>query len=155
MSTHIAIIGGGITGLATAFYLQREAEARGLDIVCTILEAEDRVGGKILIDPAHSFIIEGGPDSFITEKPWGLSLCKDLGISHQLIPANEQQKTVYVLRNGKVMPFPGGFRLTVPTEIWPFLTSRLFTPAGKLRMGLDLFLPRRRDPTGHDRLVHR
>ena len=147
MSTHIAIIGGGITGLATAFYLQREAEACGRDIVCTILEAEDRVGGKIVTDREDAFVIEGGPDSFITEKPWGLSLCKDLGISHQLIPANEQQKTVYVLRNGKVMPFPGGFRLTVPTEIWPFLTSRLFTPAGKLRMGLDLFLPRRRATT--------
>lgn len=147
MTKTIAIIGGGITGLSTAFYLQREAQARGLDMVCTILEAEDRIGGKIVTDHADSFVVEGGPDSFITEKPWGLSLCKDLGISHLLIPANEQQKTVYVLRHGRIVPFPGGFRLTVPTEIWPFLTSRLFTPWGKLRMGMDLFLPRRHETT--------
>lgn len=147
MNSTIAIVGGGITGLATAFYLQREAMARGLDIVCTILEAEDRLGGKILTEHADVFVVEGGPDSFITEKPWGLSLCKDLGISEQLIPANEQQKTVYVLRDGKIVPFPGGFRLTVPTEIWPFLTSPLFTPWGKLRMGLELFIPRRRATT--------
>ena len=143
----VAIIGGGITGLAAAFYLQREARTRGLDLSCTVLESESRVGGKVITDRVEPFVIEGGPDSFITEKPWGISLCKDLGIGHELIPANEEQKTVYVLRQGRIMPFPGGFRLTVPTEIWPFLTSRLFTPGGKLRMGLELLVPPRREST--------
>ncbi len=145
MHKSIVIIGGGITGLAAAFYLRREARARGLDVTCTILEADARVGGKIITDRPDSFVIEGGPDSFITEKPWGLTLCHDLGLGHDLIPANEQKKTVYVLRHGRIVPFPGGFRLTVPTELGPFLMSRLFTPWGKLRMGLDLFIPPRRE----------
>lgn len=145
MKSSIAIVGGGITGLAAAFYLQREAQTRGFELAVTVLEAEDRLGGKIITERADSFVIEGGPDSFITEKPWGLSLCKDLGLEHELIPANEQQKTVYVLRHGRIVPFPAGFRLTVPTEIWPFVRSRLFTPWGKLRMGLDWFVPPRRE----------
>ena len=152
MHQSIAIIGGGITGLSAAFYLQREAQARGLDLSLTVLEADRRVGGKIITDRNESFVIEGGPDSFITEKPWGLTLCHDLGLGHELIPANEQQKTVYVLRHGKIMPFPGGFRLTVPTELGPFLASRLFTPWGKLRMGLDLFVPPRQE-TGDETLA--
>jgi oxygen-dependent protoporphyrinogen oxidase len=133
--------------VVTAFYLQREAQARGLDMVCTMLEAEDRVGGKIVTEHEDSFVVEGGPDSFITEKPWGSPVQATSAWSTELIPANEQQKTVYVLRHGRIIPFPGGFRLTVPTEIWPFLTSRLFTPWGKVRMGMDLFLPRRRETT--------
>lgn len=145
MPISISIIGGGITGLSAAFYLQREAQARGLDARITLLEAEPRVGGKIITHRDRSFVIEGGPDSFITEKPWGLSLCHELGLAQDLIPANEQQKTVYVLRHGKIIPFPGGFRLTVPTEIGPFITSSLFTPWGKLRMGMDLFVPPRRE----------
>lgn len=145
MTSSIAIVGGGITGLAAAFYLQREAQARGLEVAVTVLEAEDRLGGKIITEQVESFVIEGGPDSFITEKPWGISLCKDLGLEHELIPANEQQKTVYVLRQGRIVPFPSGFRLTVPTEVWPFVRSPLFTPWGKLRMGLDWFIPPRRE----------
>ena len=153
MSTSVAIIGGGITGLSTAFYLRREAQARGLDLKVTVLEADTRIGGKIITDRPDSFIVEGGPDSFITEKPWGLSLCRDLDLDANLIPANEQKKTVYVLRHGKAIPFPGGFRLTVPTEIWPFLVSRLFTPWGKLRMGLERFIPARR-ATGDESLAN-
>jgi oxygen-dependent protoporphyrinogen oxidase len=145
MTQTIAIIGGGITGLSAAFYLQREAQARGRDLACTVLEADHRVGGKIVTEREESFVIEGGPDSFITEKPWGLTLCRDLGLEHELIPANEQQKTVYVLRHGKIVPFPAGFRLTVPTEVWPFLVSPLFTLRGKLRMGWEYMVPPRRE----------
>ena len=152
MHKSIAIIGGGITGLSAAFYAQREAQSRGQEVAITVLEADQRVGGKIVTDRSDSFVIEGGPDSFITEKPWGLTLCHDLGLGHELIPSNEQQKTVYVLRHGRIVPFPGGFRLTVPTELGPFLTSRLFTPWGKLRMGMDLFVPPRRG-TGDESLA--
>ena len=76
---HVVIIGGGISGLSAAYYLQKEAQANGLNVSYTLLEQSDRWGGKILTDRAtavtpesESFIIEGGPDSFISQKPWAL-----------------------------------------------------------------------------------
>lgn len=142
---HITIIGGGITGLAAAFYLQREIHARGLPARYTLVEAGPRWGGKIITDRADEFTIEGGPDSFIVEKPAALQLCHDVGLGGELIPSNEIEKRVYVLRRGRLTPFPTGFRLTIPTELWPFVRSPLISPLGKLRMAADLVIPRRRD----------
>jgi oxygen-dependent protoporphyrinogen oxidase len=142
---HIAIIGGGITGLAAAFYLRREAEARGQEVRCTLLEAQPRLGGKIITDRVNEFTIEGGPDSFIVDKPWCLQLCHDAGVGDDLIPSNELQRKVYVLRKGRLVEFPTGFRLTVPTELLPFARSSLISPLGKLRMLGDLVIPPRRE----------
>lgn len=141
----ITIIGGGITGLAAAFYLQREIAARGLSARYTLLEAGPRWGGKIVTDREREFVIEGGPDSFIVEKKAGLQLCHDLGLGEDLIPSNEIEKKVYVLRRGRLVPFPTGFRLTIPTQLMPFVLSPLISPPGKLRMAGDLVIPRRRD----------
>ncbi len=148
---HITIIGGGITGLAAAYYLQREAQTRGLPIRYALVESGPRWGGKIITEREQGFTIEAGPDSFIVEKPAGLQLCHDVGLADALIPSNEQQKRVYVLRNGRMVPFPHGFLLTLPTEWGPFLASRLISPLGKLRMASDLFLPPRKD-TGDESL---
>lgn len=142
---HIAIIGGGITGLAAAFYLEREAQARGQEVRCTLLESGPRLGGKIVTDRQNEFTIEGGPDSFIVDKPWCLQLCHDVGLGDDLIPSNEIQRKVYVLRHGRLVPFPTGFRLTVPSELKPFLLSPLISPWGKLRMLGDLVIPPRRE----------
>jgi len=141
----VAIIGGGITGLAAAFYLQREAQARGQEVRCTLLESQARLGGKIITDRTREFTIEGGPDSFIVDKPWCLQLCHDAGLGDDLIPSNDLQRKVYVLRKGRLVEFPTGFRLTVPTELMPFVLSPLISPLGKLRMLGDLVIPPRRD----------
>lgn len=148
---HITIIGGGITGLAAAFYLQREAEHRGLAIRYTLVESGSRWGGKIITEREQGFTIEAGPDSFIVEKTAGLQLCHDVGLAEDLIPSNEQQKQVYVLRRGRLVPFPQGLRLTIPTEWGPFLLSRLLSPWGKLRMAAELLVPPRTD-TGDESL---
>lgn len=141
---HITIIGGGISGLATAFYLQKKGQEIGLPINYTLLEAAPRFGGTIVTEQVDKFVIEGGPDSFITQKPWALQLCRDLDISHHLIPTNDRQRNVFILRQGRLIPFPAGYRLAVPTQFMPFALSPLISPLGKLRMGLDLFIPRRR-----------
>ncbi len=143
--THVTIIGGGIAGLATAFYLQQKSKETGVPVEYTLIDSEPRFGGKIATETEGDFIIEGGPDSFITQKPWGTQLCRELGLGNRLIPTNDDRRNIFVLRNGKLVPFPGGYRLTVPTEFIPFALSRLISPLGKLRMGLDLVIPPRKD----------
>lgn len=146
----IAIIGGGITGLSSAWYLQKEAEEKGIDLSYTLLEQSDRWGGKIYTEETadHSeqpFIVEGGPDSFITQKPWAFQLAHELGIGEQLLPTNDHKKGVFVLNKGKPTIMPDGVMLIVPTKIMPFALSPLLSPLGKLRMGMDLFIPAKRD----------
>ncbi len=142
---HVTIIGGGIAGLATAYYLQKKSRAAGLDYHYTLLESAPRFGGKISTDTIQDFVIEGGPDSFITQKPWATQLCREIGLADRLIPTNDERRNIFVLNRGKLVPFPGGYRLTVPTEFIPFITSSLISPWGKLRMGLDLLIPPRRE----------
>lgn len=142
---HVTIIGGGIAGLATAYYLQRKSGKSGIPFSYSLIESTPRLGGKILTDRMGDFIIEGGPDSFITQKPWATQLCHELGLADRLIPTNDERRNIYVLSKGKLVPFPGGYRLTVPTEFIPFALSPLISPLGKLRMGLDLVIPPRRE----------
>jgi len=131
--------------LSTAFYLQKTSRESGLPINYTLIESAPRFGGKIITKTAEDFVIEGGPDSFITMKPWGTQLCQDLGLEDEIIPTNDHKRNVYVLKNGKLTPFPGGYRLTIPTEFVPFALSPLISPLGKLRMGMDLVIPPRQE----------
>ncbi|HRA66262.1 MAG TPA: protoporphyrinogen oxidase [Caldilinea sp.] len=140
----VAIVGGGIAGLSAAWYLQKA----GIDYV--LLEQGERWGGKIFTEAVEGgatapFIVEGGPDSFITQKPWGVALARELGLGDELIGTNEHLKQTYVLNKGKTTPLPDGVLMIVPTKFKPFIFSSLITPWGKLRMGMDLFIPRRKD----------
>jgi len=145
MKQTTAIVGGGIAGLATAFYLERRAAEQGLPAPeYTLIEADDRLGGKLLTRRIDGFVMEGGPDSFIAQKPWGMKLCRDLGIADSLIPCTEANQKIYLLRNGRLVAFPKGLRLGVPTEFLPFVKSSLFGLPGKLRMAMDLFIPKRK-----------
>jgi oxygen-dependent protoporphyrinogen oxidase len=146
---HVVIVGGGISGLSAAFYLQRAARAAGGWLRYTLVERDERFGGKIQTDTiagaAGEFIVEGGPDSFITQKPWGLQLALDLGLEDRLLGTNQARHAVYVLVNGRPRPMPDGMMLIVPTRLMPFLRSPLLSLRGKLRMALDLCIPPRRD----------
>jgi oxygen-dependent protoporphyrinogen oxidase len=150
--THVAIIGGGIAGLATAFYLQKRSRDRGQPLDYTLIESDSRFGGKIVTTSVEGFVIEGGPDSFVTMKPHGLQLCHDLNLDEEIIPTNDHLRDIFVLKNGRLIGFPGGLRLTIPTEFVPFATSPLISPLGKIRMGLDLVIPPRRE-TGDESLA--
>lgn len=145
MSQRVVIVGSGIAGLATAYSLQKEAAAQELDLALTLVEREARPGGKIVTDTPDGFVIEGGPDSFITQKPWALQLCRELGLDDRLIGTNNARRATYVLRDGRLRKMPDGMLLIIPTRFMPFVTSDLLSWRGKLRMGLDLLIPRRRD----------
>ncbi len=140
----VVIVGGGIAGLSAAWHLQKAGMAY------ILLDKEERWGGKIRTEriPSEgggSFIIEAGPDSFITQKPWGVALAHELGLGDTLIGTNEQRKQTYVLNRGRPTPLPEGMMMIVPTRLQPFLFSPLISPWGKLRMGLEVFIPPRRD----------
>jgi oxygen-dependent protoporphyrinogen oxidase len=147
---HVVIIGGGIAGLSTAWYLQKQAVDHGLALHYTVLERSSRWGGKILTEHVHGygdrpFVVEGGPDSFITQKPWALQLARELGLETALLGTNDDRRKIYILHKGRPTPMPEGVLLIVPTKIKPFALSPLISPLGKLRMGLDLFIPPKTD----------
>ena len=139
------VIGGGITGLAAAYRLKREAEKRDIPLEITLLEASNRVGGVIQTEHRDGFIIEHGPDAFISTKPWAKALCEELGIAGQLIGTNPKVRRSFVVRKGKLLPVPEGFYMMAPGSFGPFLKSPIFSLLGKLRIALDLFIPRRSD----------
>lgn len=135
----IVIIGGGISGLAAAHRVHELNQAAKV----TILEASDRLGGTIQTEHRDGFLLERGPDSFISEKPHAIALAKRLGLESQLIQTNEEYRRSFIVRDGRLRAVPQGFQLMVPSRMWPFITSDIFSLAGKMRMAADLFLPRR------------
>ena len=146
----VAIIGGGIAGLSAAWYLQQSAQSANLDLHYTLFEESARWGGHIRTERVSAngsgeFIVEAGPDSFITQKPWGVQLTRELGLENHLLGTNDQMRQVYVLNRGKPTPMPDGVLLIVPTKFTPFALSPLISPLGKLRMGMDLLIPAKRD----------
>jgi oxygen-dependent protoporphyrinogen oxidase len=137
----VVVIGGGITGLAAAYYLQKEQKNKELPLEITLVDAGKELGGKIKTEKVDGFTIEGGPDSFLGQKPWATELATELGIKDQLIGANDEKRKTFVLVNGKLTPLPDGVMLIIPTKIMPFALSPLISWPGKIRMGMDLFIP--------------
>ena len=137
----IVIVGGGISGLAAA---HRLIELRGSSAGVTLLEAGPRLGGIIQTERRDGFLLERGPDSFISEKPEAVALAKRLGLESRLIQTNEQYRRSFIVRNGRLRAVPEGFQLLAPSRVWPFISTDIFSMAGKLRMAADLLLPRRR-----------
>lgn len=132
----MVVIGGGITGLAAAHRLVEHGQTEVL-----LLEAADRVGGVIHTESRDGFLLERGPDSFISEKPEAVELAKEIGLESHLIETNKQHRRSFIARNG-LRPVPEGFHLLAPSQLWPFITSDIFSWPGKLRMAMDLVLPR-------------
>jgi oxygen-dependent protoporphyrinogen oxidase len=118
------------------------ARERGLPLDLTVLEARDRLGGTIATERTDGFVIEAGPDSFISEKPWALALCRRLGLEDRLVRTDDRHRKTFVWFGGRLHPLPDGFQLLAPTRLRPFLASRLFSWPGKLRMALEAALPR-------------
>jgi oxygen-dependent protoporphyrinogen oxidase len=144
----LVVVGGGVAGLAAAHRATELARERGRALDLTVLEARDRLGGTIETQRVDGFTIEAGPDSFLSEKPWALALCRRLGVEDQLLRTDDRHRKVYVWRAGGLHPLPDGFQLLAPTQFAPFLATSLFSWPGKLRMAMDLVLPR--GGTGND-----
>lgn len=145
----VVIVGGGIAGLATAYYLQK----RGSKVDYKLIESDSQFGGKIVSARENGFVVEGGPDSFLTTKPAALELCRELGLGDQLIGTNDAGRKVFVWSRGQLRRMPEGVMLIIPTKLMPFVTSPLISWPGKLRMGMELFIPPRRHD-GDESLAH-
>jgi protoporphyrinogen/coproporphyrinogen III oxidase len=143
MTSRIIVIGGGIAGLAAAHRIIELKGERDLDIEVVLLEASPRLGGAVATERIGDFLVEAGPDSFITEKPWALRLCERLGLTSRLVSTQAAYQKIYVVHNGRLELLPEGFFLLAPTRFWPFIQTRLFSWSGKLRMAAELVLPRR------------
>ncbi|WP_308634806.1 protoporphyrinogen oxidase [Paenibacillus silvisoli] len=135
------VIGGGISGLSSAFYLLKEAKLRGREAAITLVDPSERIGGKINTLRRDGFVIERGPDSFLARKTPIIDLAYDLGIEDELTGTNPKAKKTYILHHGKLHPMPPGLVLGVPTEIAPFAKTGLLTWGGKFRAMLDFVLP--------------
>jgi len=140
MAKRVVIVGGGISGLAAAHRLVELGVER---TQITLLEASGRLGGTLQTEHRDGFLLERGPDSFISEKPEAVALAKRLGLESRLIQTNEQFRRSFIVRNGRLRPVPEGFQLLAPSRMWPFITTDVFSVAGKLRMAAELLLPRR------------
>src|SRR6516165_514048 len=123
----VVIIGGGISGLSTAYYLAK----RG--IPSTILESRPRLGGVIQTEHVEGCTIEAGPDSFLSAKPAALELIRELGMSDQVIGSNDHLRVTFVKKNGRLVPLPDGLMMMVPTKIMPLVTTGLVSVGTKIR----------------------
>ena len=134
----VVVVGGGIAGLATAHELSR----RGVSFV--VLERAARAGGVIFSEEIDGFTIDGGPDSLLIQKPDAIALCREIGLGDRLV-STKPPRIAYIQRGGRLHALPAASVLGIPTRLGPFVRTSLFSWAGKLRMGGELFVAPRRD----------
>lgn len=126
----IAIVGGGIAGLTAAYELSRQAR-NGAGIEVVLFESSNRLGGIVETVREGGFIIECGPDAWVTEKPWAKALAEELGLTDEIISSNDATRKTYVLLDGRLQPMPDGMRMMVPTDLASLDASELFSPEAK------------------------
>ena len=146
----IAIIGGGISGLSAAFDLEQRRRTSG-DVAYILYESSPRLGGVLRTEHIQGCVVEAGPDSFVTEKPWAASLSSEIGLGDQLIGSNDADRKTYILTGGRLVEMPDGLMFMVPTKVVPTGLSPLFSWKTKLRMTRELFHPPR--AVNHDESV--
>lgn len=137
----LVIVGGGITGLAAAYRAKKKAEEQGQQVHIQILDAGARPGGVIETVRRDGFLWEGGPDSFITDKPAALLLARELGLDSQIIGTNKAHQQSFVARGERLHPTPEGFYLLAPTKMGPLFRTKILSWPGKVRAALELVLP--------------
>ncbi|HID23325.1 MAG TPA: protoporphyrinogen oxidase, partial [Planctomycetaceae bacterium] len=137
----VAVIGGGISGLAAAYRLRELQPSWRVEL----FESQGRLGGVIRTVHQDGYCIELGPDSFVTQVPWGLEFCRKLGFEEELIGTNEAHRQAYVVSRGRLHLLPPGLMLMAPSRIWPLVVTPLISVRGKLRMCCEPFIPRRTD----------
>src|ERR1700746_948540 len=148
--TRIAIIGGGISGLSAAFEVEQRQRA-GADVQYVLYDSSSRLGGVLRTEVIDGCVVEAGPDSFVSEKPWASDLCRLIGIGDQLVGSNDNDRKTYILRRGRLVEMPDGLMFMVPTKILPTGLSPLFSWKTKILMAKELFLPPR--AVDHDESV--
>lgn len=140
----IAIVGGGITGLAAAHRVVELSKTHTLPVDVTLFERSFRTGGVISSLERSDFLLEEGPDSILSEKPAAVRLAERIGLKERLIGTSDEYRRSFVVRRGRLEPTPEGFYLMAPARMIPLATSRIFSIPGKIRMALELMIPRRK-----------
>src|SRR5271170_4087291 len=142
----IAIVGGGIAGLAAAYELEKARTGggnAGSTLDYTLYEERARLGGTLASEIVNGAVLERGPDSFLTEKPAANELCRELGLAADLISSNDAARKTWILVNNRLIPLPDGLMFLVPTKLIPTALTPLFSLSTKIRMGLELLHPPR------------
>lgn len=129
----VTIVGGGISGLSAAYSLSKAG------LPATILERRPRLGGVIETETVQGCVLETGPDSFLSAKPWAMELIRELGLAGEAIGSNDHRRVTYVRKRGRLVPLPDGLMLMIPTKVWPLAATSLLGWRTKLRMGLEWF----------------
>jgi len=138
----IAIVGGGIAGMAAAYELEK-ARAGGAAVEYALFEARGRLGGSLASQIVSGAVLEQGPDSFLTEKPAAAELCRELGLGAELLPSNDANRKTYILVKNRLVALPDGLMFLVPTKLLPTALTPLFSLSTKVRMALELLHPPR------------
>ncbi|MCI0396797.1 MAG: protoporphyrinogen oxidase [Chloroflexi bacterium] len=145
----VAVVGGGITGLAAAYRLQRLAPE--LNVI--LIEASDRLGGKIATEAINGFVLEGGPDCFLSHKPRGVGLCQELGLAARLQGRDPAYNQSYVLRHGRLHRLPAGLTGLIPSDLKALSGSTLLSAAARARLAQERELPPAPD-SGDESVAH-
>lgn len=140
-TVRIAVVGGGISGLSAAFYLHEHCPNAEI----SVFEKRDRLGGVLHTELRDGFEIEQSADNFITTVPYGLELCRRLGLESDLVTTTPRNRQTFILWRGRLHKLPDGFMMMAPTKWWPMAVTRLLSPFGKMRAALEYFIPRRKD----------
>ena len=140
MTRRIAVVGGGTSGLSAAYSLQKRKSA-GFPLEFVVYEAGQQFGGVIRTERVDGCVIEAGPDSFLTEKPWAADLCRELGLGDELISSNDAERRTYMLINGRLLQIPDGLMFMVPTKLGPTFLSPMFSVRTKARIVREWLLP--------------
>lgn len=136
----IAVIGGGISGLAAAHRLIELAPKPRL----TLFEASDRLGGVLQTERSEGYLLEHSADNFITNVPWAVELCRRVGLADRLLPTRGDQRRALVVHRRRLVPIPAGFHLLSPSQLGPLMRSPLLSWRGKARLLAEWFIPARR-----------
>jgi len=141
MTPKVAVLGGGVSGLACAQRLLSIARTRKQECDVVLIESSSRLGGTIQTENVDGFLLEKGPDCFLSQKASFLSLCKEWGLESSLAGTNAENRKSFVAHPRGLFPLPRGFYLIAPVDPWPFLSTPLFSPAGKARMMFETLVP--------------
>jgi oxygen-dependent protoporphyrinogen oxidase len=141
----VAVIGGGISGVSTAFFLKKQLEQKDSPFTLTVYEKSTRTGGAVYTENVKDCLYEGGVDAFLSEDRDILKLCRELSLQNDILHSDEARRQTLVFWEGRLRRMPKGLMMSIPTSFWPFITSTLISWPGKVRMGMDLFIPKKKD----------